>query len=162
MLMLVCEAEAGRGVQLAARGAVGVRFTGDFYGFAHGWMASQGAQFGCVTRFALAAAGIRVQDRAPVRVAAAVRWRLAVFVCKIARGSESLRTRHVGGCLPRLVGALRPLAGLLDEGATRASGSLVAARDCSASYHAVACVALCGGGVACGRRGSGSLAASSP
>ncbi len=32
------------------------------------------------------------------------------------------------------MGALRPLAGLLDEGATRASGCLVAVRDCSAFY----------------------------
>ncbi|WP_228563085.1 hypothetical protein, partial [Catenulispora rubra] len=59
---------------------------------------------------------------------------MAVFAGKTARGSESLRMRHVGGWRPRLVGALRPLAGLLDEGATRASGCLAAVRDCSAFY----------------------------
>ncbi len=32
------------------------------------------------------------------------------------------------------MGALRPLAGLLDEGATRASDGLPAARDCSALH----------------------------
>ncbi len=45
-----------------------------------------------------------------------VRWRVAVFACKTTHESESLRTRHAGGRRPRLVGALRPLAGLLDEG----------------------------------------------
>ena len=34
-----------------------------------------------------------------------LRWRAAVFVNTTAHRSESLRTRHVGGCLPRLVGA---------------------------------------------------------
>ncbi len=51
-------------------GAVGLWFLEAFYGFAHGWMASRGAQFGCATRLALAAAGESVHDRAPVRVTA--------------------------------------------------------------------------------------------
>jgi hypothetical protein len=34
-----------------------------------------------------------------------MRWRLAVLLGTTARGSESLRMRDVGGCLPRLVGA---------------------------------------------------------
>ncbi|WP_228564367.1 hypothetical protein, partial [Catenulispora rubra] len=57
-------------VLVCCRGAVGVWFTGDFYGFANGWMASQRTQFGCAPQVALAAAGVRVQDRASVRVTA--------------------------------------------------------------------------------------------
>ena len=62
------------------------------------------------------------------------RWRPPVFACTTAHESESLRTRHVGGRLPRLVGALRPPAGLLDEGATRATCLMPPARNCSAFY----------------------------
>jgi len=43
-------------------------------------------------------------------------WRLAVFASTTTHRSESLRTRHVGGRLPRLVGALRPPAGALQRG----------------------------------------------
>jgi hypothetical protein len=43
---------------------------GDFYGFAHGLMASLVAQFGWARLVALAAGGFREHDRAPVRVTA--------------------------------------------------------------------------------------------
>ena len=59
------------GALCAARaGAVGLWFSGIFYGFAHGLMASLVAQFGGAVLVALAAGGLCEHDRAQVRVTA--------------------------------------------------------------------------------------------
>ena len=93
-----------------------------------------------------------------------LRWRLAVFVGKTARGSESLRVGWAaivgcGGCLKSKAG---PPAGLYSEGAGLASGGRAAVRDWSACFALWAALRWSAAVVACGRRGSVPLAASSP
>ncbi len=116
-------------------------FTGDFYGFAHGWMASQGTQFGCAPQVALAAAGIREHDRAWVRVT--------------AHASCGRLSAAFGGCLEASGGPPRrggdPCVGLFGGG-PRLFGFL--SRCC---LRRAACWRCC-----LWSPGSGSLAASSP
>ncbi len=87
-------------------------FTGDFYGFAKGWMASQG---NAVRLSAAGCAGGRRCSRTRPRTGpnlCMLRWRVAVSAFTTARGSESLRTRlgrrapaAFGGCLRSKAGA---------------------------------------------------------
>ncbi len=82
----------------------------------------------------------------------ASRWRLAVFACTIARRSESLRMRLVWRVAAAFGGCVEASGGPPRRGGDPRVGLFAAGPRLFGFLSAVACVALLGGGAACGRR----------